>query len=309
MIRASALPRLTRQRNGDPPIVPRRQQRLRVGGGRRLGIAEFGAEDGVAVVYLHGFLGSRLETGVCRPLGVRTIGIDRPGYGWSSPQATPSLATFGQDVADALAALGVASCVMVGASSAAGFAIAAALAAPSAVRRLVLIGGVAPPEVLAGAGGKVGYLLRLGKAHTAEGRGRRWMLQAARLSGGDRSLVAVAIAAEAAALERLGYDTERLRVRLLHSLRTGSAWAMTGPLADGRLLSTPWDVDPAALAMRVLVAHGERDEVVPVDHARWFAERCPQAELRLLPGQMHLSSCFACADRIEELALDLAAED
>lgn len=39
----------------------------------------------------------------------------------------------------------------------------------------------------------------------------------------------------------------------------------------------------------VLVVHGEQDAFVPAAHARWLAEHLPSAELRVKPGEGHLS--------------------
>ena len=60
--------------------------------GRTLGFAEYGDLNGVPIVVTHGILGSRLENQLfhrnARELGARIIGIDRPGIGLSSPNAT-----------------------------------------------------------------------------------------------------------------------------------------------------------------------------------------------------------------------------
>ena len=41
--------------------------------------------------------------------------------------------------------------------------------------------------------------------------------------------------------------------------------------------------------MPVLLLHGEQDRVVPAAHGRWLAEHVPTAELRLYPGEGHIS--------------------
>src|SRR5919202_762895 len=101
--------------------------KLRRAGGPPQGAAPGGgARAPVPVVYLHGFLGSRLEPGVADGLTVNAIGLDRPGYGRSDLQPEPSLAAFGRDVRAGLDALGVERCVVVGASTGAPYALAVA---------------------------------------------------------------------------------------------------------------------------------------------------------------------------------------
>lgn len=60
------------------------------------------------------------------------------------------------------------------------------------------------------------------------------------------------------------------------------------------------------LGVPVLIVHGTADDVVPVDHARRLAERCPRAELRIVDGAPHqlrrderaLTELFAWLDRV-----------
>src|SRR5262245_29278461 len=74
--------------------------------GRIVGFADYGSPSATAVVWCHGGPGSRLGPSfVADPAaraGLRLIGIDRPGYGRSTPQPGR---TIGGWVPDALAVL------------------------------------------------------------------------------------------------------------------------------------------------------------------------------------------------------------
>ncbi|WP_371494353.1 hypothetical protein OG871_04490 [Kitasatospora sp. NBC_00374] len=50
-----------------------------------------------------------------------------------------------------------------------------------------------------------------------------------------------------------------------------------------------WGFDPAQVAAPTLALHGGRDRIVPSAHGVWLARRCHAAELRLLPGEGHVS--------------------
>src|SRR4051794_19082902 len=99
---------------------------ITVASGRTVGFADFGdigdpSVEGLPVLWAHGGPGSRLDPGYLAPraaeAGVRFIGIDRPGYGWSTPQIGRTIADW---VPDALAVadhLGVDRFVVVGTST------------------------------------------------------------------------------------------------------------------------------------------------------------------------------------------------
>ena len=64
----------------------------------------------------------------------------------------------------------------------------------------------------------------------------------------------------------------------------------------------PWGFDPATITVPVLLLHGTLDRVVPAAHAEWLAARIPTAELRLEPGEGHISILNHAADALEFLA-------
>ena len=296
-----ALSRLIYAEPGVPPVRADREHTLVLPDGRRLGAAEFGPRARVPIVYLHGFLGSRLEPGIGKAIRVNTIGVDRPGYGRSDLQPQPSLAAFGRDVRAELDALGVERCVVVGASTGAPYALAAAAALGRRVARLVLLAGVGGPEVLQRAGGGVDVIVRFAR----RGLLRRWF-RFARRSGLDRALLGLGIASEAGPLARHGLSPAAVHERMLQSLRCGSGPSLPGAEADARLLIRPWDLDTTPLTADTLIRHGGDDPVVPVDHARWYADRLPGARLELVPGEHHLSLCFASVPLVERLAREAA---
>src|SRR5690348_4156877 len=85
---------------------PRAESTVRVSDKRVLGIAEFGPPDGRAIFWLHGTPGARRQVppaarDVCEELGVRLIGVERPGTG----RSTRFLYRHVRDFADDLGAL------------------------------------------------------------------------------------------------------------------------------------------------------------------------------------------------------------
>ena len=84
---------------------------LRLHDGRVLAVAEYGAAAGRPLIYLHGGGSSRLEPayadGHAREQGIRLIGIDRPGFGLSTPDAAMSFQSVGDDLIEAAGLLGI----------------------------------------------------------------------------------------------------------------------------------------------------------------------------------------------------------
>lgn len=65
-----------------------------------------------------------------------------------------------------------------------------------------------------------------------------------------------------------------------------------GPAAlidDDLAYVTPWGFDPSAVGAPVLLLHGDSDRVAPPAHAEWLARAIPGAQLRMMPGEGHVS--------------------
>ena len=83
--------------------APRLEGTVQVGPKRRLGFAEFGPHDGRPVFWLHGTPGARRQIPeearvLAHDLGVRIIGVDRPGIGSSTPHLYPNVLGFATDL-------------------------------------------------------------------------------------------------------------------------------------------------------------------------------------------------------------------
>jgi len=73
------------------------------------------------------------------------------------------------------------------------------------------------------------------------------------------------------------------------------AWSKTGHedvwgwFDDDKATFRDWGFDLSSVAGKVTIWHGEDDRMVPFANAEWLAGRLPDAELRLLPGEGHVS--------------------
>ncbi len=262
--------------------------------GRTVGYADYGSPSHTAVLWCHGGPGSRLEPEALAPAareaGLRIIGIDRPGYGDSTP--VPGR-TIGQCVPDAVAvadSLGIERFVTVGCSTGGAYALALAAQSPR------VIGAVA--------------CCALSDMRWAEGKslamrdnpgiGQIW-------SARDREH------ALAIATEQMGTDG----MKLMSQARTGPALAasdmalLTNPewlagflsrrplmfahgvqgYVDDRLADGPgWgSFDVSRVRCPVVVLHGGSDSICPVALAHHTAKIVPGAKLSIFPELGHFS--------------------
>lgn len=278
--------------------APRNEHRIRLPDGRRLVCAEYG-EPGrsPAVLYLHGFLGSRLEPRIAGDQGLHLFAPDRPGYGASEPCPNPSLRAFAEDMAALLDALGLDRVAVVGVSAGGPYAMATAALLPERVVRLALVCAVANKRVLRSEGGAV-QLMRLARRHGRLALGLApALLRNLRRHGLDELVLRLVLRPERD-LWRPGLDPDRLERLILVSLREGTRRGIQGAEADLELLTRRWDVGARAVRCPTLVLHGALDRVVPPAHAYWYAARLAAARLEIVADAGHISLPVNEAPRI-----------
>ena len=114
---------------------------IRLADGRTVGFTDYGSRAATAVLWCHGGPGSRAEPAHLAPrasrAGLRIIGIDRPGYGLSTPQPGRTIAGWVPDALTVADTLGIERFVAVGTSTGGAFALALAALAPERVLGVV----------------------------------------------------------------------------------------------------------------------------------------------------------------------------
>jgi len=224
-------------------------------------------------------------------LGIRWVSWDRPGYGGSTPapgRTVASAARLAEAVADSL---GIGRFAVMGHSGGSPHALACAALLPHRVRGVVAAASLAPYDAegldwFAGMGASGSATLRA----AAAGRAvlERWQAE-----HGDE------------------YDPE-FAPSDLAALEADWSWFMGvvgagtanghGPAIDDDLAyAAPWGFDAAEVRAPVLLLHGELDRIAPSAHARWLADRCPDAELRLWPDAGHIAVLTHADEALEWL--------
>jgi pimeloyl-ACP methyl ester carboxylesterase len=263
--------------------------------GRRIGYAEWGARDGIPVIYCHGFPGSRLEArladAAARELGIRLVAPDRPGFGRSSFVEGRRLADWPRDLAALADALGLARFRVVGVSGGGPYAIACGLQLRERIEAISLVcalGELRGDHPTDGMNAAAAASLQFYRRFPSIAHGTYLHAIGPFLKRFPnvifRILVGHAVAADRAVLER-----PEVRDAVLASYNEAFRAGAAGPTHELGLLTGPWGLEPAQLRLPVQLWHGEADHTVPPAMGRRHASTIPGVEARFMPGEGHFS--------------------
>lgn len=277
--------------------------------GRTIEIHTTGSPDaGHCVVLLHAAPGSGLhdpDPVLTETSDVFLVGVDRPGYGGSDrfPAGTwPTVGAAADDVVAVLDHLGVREAGAAGWSAGGRVALALAARHPDRVRGVAVLGTPTPqhevPWVPAEQQHLVDELARL-----SPDEARRGLAEAmGGMFGGkhDDDWWLQLVGTEEADQAVLGNPAhrERLAVMLGHAMAPGIEGMTDDVLA---YTSQPWGFEPGDVRQPTLLVYGADDVLVPEPHGRWYEQRLPQAELRMLPDSGHLSVVPAWGQVLQHL--------
>jgi pimeloyl-ACP methyl ester carboxylesterase len=260
--------------------------------GRTVGFATFGDPDGTAVLWCHGGPGSRLEPAYLGPeatdAGLLLVGIDRPGYGMSTPSPGRTIAGWTADALAVADKLGIGRFVAVGESTGGAYALALAALAPDRVLGVVACcamtdmsweparSTMSPAHCHAvwDAADRESAVAAATAAHGEQG--------SKMLNGGMSKGLAPSDAALFRNPEWMAQAMAAFPAMFTHGLEG---------FADDRLADGGgWvEFDVSTIACPVTVLHGGADKVCDVLNARHTAELIPHARLDIHDDLGHFS--------------------
>jgi pimeloyl-ACP methyl ester carboxylesterase len=266
-----------------------RESTFRLPDGRQVGIAEFGTPDGLPVIWCHGGPGCRREPenldAAFIEAGLRVVGIDRPGYGRSTPQPGRSIGDWGGDALAVADFLGIGDCAAVGISTGGAHALALATISP---RVIAVVACCAVTDMRWAEGRSMMPLPQ--QIWDAPDREAALAIVAQQLGPrGEMTRLGSPIVPLADSDKRFFADTGWARSWdsfIPDMFSQGLEGYVDDRLADGQ----GWvSFDVSRISCPVAVLHGTHDTLVPVAQARYTQGLVPGARLELREGLGHFS--------------------
>ena len=282
----------------------RRHRRLRLRDGRWLGYAEYGAENGVPVLYMHSVTGSRLELPpideALAAKGVRVIVPERPGYGLSDGDREHSFLRWAEDIEDLLQYLGLEEAGLAGWSAGGVYAMALARYRPSLFNRAVLISSLCPFDRARDlAGMQPAYRMVLLVSRYSPRLAVpliQYMIKGIRQNA---ELYLSRICQHSPEHDRKVLSDPVIHATCVQSMEEAIRGDGRSIMQSLLLLTQPWDMCPEEIQIPIEFWHGDEDGNVPLAMMQRLAERIPGAVLNIQPGSGHF---FILEKAVELLA-------
>ena len=292
-------------------LAPFVEGTVTVADGRHLGFAEFGDPHGRAVLWMHGTPGARRQIPqaarlAAAELGVRLIGLDRPGVGHSTPHLYSSIGAFAGDLEQLVDRLGIGEFAMLGLSGGGPYVLACAEAMPGRMRVAGVLGGVAPavgPD--AAPGGVVALAATFAPVLSALRVPLSWLLAGFFWSTRPLAVPAIALYARFSPEgDRQLFARPEMRAMFLDDLLTGGRPGLRAPVFDVVLFGRHWGFELADVRTPVHWWHGDADHIIPMAHGQHVVARLPDARFYVRPGESHLGTLAAAEEILGTLLAD-----
>lgn len=279
--------------SADEPII---DSKIRLHDGRVLGLMEAGRKGGPAVFHFHGHGSSRFEVRLLAEtaarLGVRLIGIDRPGIGNSDSKPDFRILDWPDDVQEAADQLGIERFAVEGLSAGGMYALACAYKIPHRLTGCGLISSAVPSYMITQAGP------RWMRVTWSLGKRIPWLLwPLIRLVTFERGATQASIEAWLLRISSwLGEPDHRLlaireiRAACAQALAEGSRQGRKASLKEAMADFQPWGFEVEKIPFKkIFMWHGEQDRLVPAVQAHLLAESLPQVIATFYPNEGHIS--------------------
>ncbi len=275
------------------------------GDGSVISVEVSGQQGATPVLFCHGLADSRLSahlfTHAARELGLRLVAPDRPGIGRTDPRYLRRLADWAEDAALVLDALGAGPAALLGVSAGGPFAAACAARLGDRVRSLTLVSALGPPEWPT-RGMAPGQRLALEVARHAPAFGGWFLGRLATLARRRPGMFLRLATSELPGIDCRALAQPGMRDAFLAAYAEAFSRGSWGVAQDLRVLTRPWGFELGSIKVPTSIHHGDADTVVPPQHARFFAEAIPGAQLHLHPRHGHFSILGASWEMLATLA-------
>ena len=249
---------------------------------------EYGTPDGEPIFYFHGTPGSRLEASsadvIARDLGIRLIAPERPGYGNSEAQDEFSLLNWPNAVSQLADKLNLKHFSLIGYSGGGPYALACAHKIADRIKKITLIGSLAPFESDAmqkhiNACFKPLYELTVTDYPLA-------MQQVSQLTSSPEALLD-ALYTQLSAVDLTIVKQENFRALHLENMAQALNNGVHGFVNDLRNYTLPWQFGIHTIPHRIDIWHGCDDQNVGFAIGEYLAETMQNTSAHFLDKAGH----------------------
>lgn len=277
----------------------RENKSITLSDGRRLGYAEYGHEEGESLFFFHGCPGSHVEARLAdksaQELGIKIYALDRPGIGSSTFKHKRNIGDYPADVDEFADRLGIEKFSVIGLSGGGPYANACAQKIPDRLTSVGLVSAMGPlndqmiwrnlnwnykgifsmapyegmiEQFLCG----LNYLAMLNPEYV-------FHLKHYTASASDSRIL------------------NRNKSLFVEDRQNAFKQGVQGVSHEVKLLSRPWDFDPADIALPVHIWHGGEDKMVPPSAYDYFRRTIPASTGTFYQKEGH----FLIFERFKEI--------
>ena len=263
---------------------------LKLKDGRRLAFEQYGAENGIPVIFQHGLGDSRLarhpDDKLTIETGIRLITVDRPGYGESSPHPGRTFLNWVPDIEQLAEHLKIDKFGVLSHSGGSPYALAITYKLKDRVSKVVLaspVGQLNVPGASETIHKSFRFLLKLG-----------WCKPLIRIAGrseakranSDIVKYAEDWLRESPESDKILFSNQVLRKMFEDGMKEAFKQGEAGWVGD-IFAGINWGFRPEEIQTPVKIFHGSADELLFAEMGRRLAQQLPNAEFQLYEGEGH----------------------
>ncbi len=277
-------------------MIPNKtNQTLKLKDGRTLGFAEYGDSQGKPIFEFHGNPSSRLGSGLfdetAKRMGIRVIGIDRPGMGLSDYKPQRKLLDWPDDVIELADALGFEQFPIIGGSGGVPATLACAYKIPE---RLSAVGVLFGPRPIGTPGATDGWSRSRRIQAYLERNSPFWVTKmgmsiVARIMRKNPDKALSKMFEDLPPSDRAAFDNPRVKQQYIDTIREAFRGGPDGVTLDIILTMKPWEFKLEDISIEVHLWHGDSDKVVPPAMGHYLADTIPNCRAKFIPEEGHFS--------------------
>lgn len=278
--------------------MPKLNQQFQLPDGRKLGYDEYGIPNGKPIFYFHGSPSSRLECALyvneelLQRLNVRLIAADRPGMGLSDPQPNLRMTDWAQDVVALADHLQIERFAILAYSLGGPYGLACAFEIPQRLTKVGILSGAAlftEPDLVKNVNEGTRKFLTLPREKPWLARLFMWTALSVMPRIAPNRFVAQANTLLPAPDRPIVIDDPEFQKGFIKMVREATRQGIGGAFHESLLTVTDWGFSLQELNAPVLLWHGEADQNIPVEMARYMESAIPNCEAKFYPNEGHLS--------------------